>query len=170
MESFTRLLQAQTDMMVAQAKGAAVQNLPSLPCYTGEGTNAADDGFDKWIERFHERAKYAGWSEEEKLYQLKLQFGRTALDVFRMLPEGECETIHSAIFALKKRFMPADIEELRGLEFYHHAQGENESVEQLGLSIQQLGRKAFPTCTITGKHFDRLLKGRFYQVLLVKWQ
>lgn len=31
-----------------------------------------------------------------------------------------------------------------------------------------MGRKAFPS--ITGKDFDRLLKGRFYQALLVKWQ
>ncbi len=43
-----------------------------------------------------------------------------------------------------------------------------ESIEQLGIKIQHLGRKAFPS--IVGKDFDRLLKGRFYQALLVKWQ
>ncbi len=72
------------------------------------------------------------------------------------------------VSALKKQFRPADIEELRGLEFHHHTQGDGEPIEQLGISIQQLGRKAFPS--ITGKDFDRLLKGRFYQALLVKWQ
>ena len=70
--------------------------------------------------------------------------------------------------ALRKRFQPADIEELRGLDFHHRMQGDGETVEQLGISIQQLGCKAFPT--ISGKDFDRLLKGRFYQALLVKWQ
>ena len=41
-------------------------------------------------------------------------------------------------------------------------------MEAVGRSIQHLGRKAFPS--ITGKDFDHLLKGRFYQALLVKWQ
>jgi len=43
-----------------------------------------------------------------------------------------------------------------------------ETVEQLGISLQQLGRKAFPS--MLGKEFDRLLKGRFFQALNVKWQ
>ena len=84
-----------------------------------------------------------------------------------MLPASEKEKVESAISALKKRFKPGGIEELRGLEFHHRTQGD-ETVEQLGMSLQQLGRKAFPT--IVGKDFDRLLKGRFYQALLVKWQ
>ena len=84
-----------------------------------------------------------------------------------MLPDSDKSGIEQAIAAFRKRFKPGGIEELRGLEFHHRAQGE-ETIEQLGLSIQQLGRKAFPS--ITGKDFDRLLKGRFYQALLVKWQ
>jgi hypothetical protein len=63
---------------------------------------------------------------------------------------------------LKKHFKPGDIEELRGLEFHHHTQTTTEMIEQLGLSVQQLGRKAFPT--IVGKDYT------FYQALLVKWQ
>ena len=166
-ETMTRLLQAQADAMAAQAKAVAVQHLPALPCFTGEGEDATDDGFDKWLERFQERAKYAGWSESDQLYHLKLCLDKTALDVYRMLPDGEKKTIDLAILALRKRFQPGGIEELRGLEFHHLTQG-SETIEQLGLRIQQLGRKAFPT--IIGKDFDRLLKGRFYQALLVKWQ
>ena len=63
--------------------------------------------------------------------------------------------------------MISSLQERTSLEFHHKTQG-NETIEQLGLGIQQLGRKAFPS--ITGKEFDRLLKGRFYQALLVKWQ
>ena len=40
-----------------------------------------------------------------------------------------------------------------------------QSIEQLGLQLQTLARKAFPESS--GKEFDRLLKGRF---LLPKWQ
>lgn len=36
METFTQLLKVQMDAMTAQAKAVAVQNLPSLACYTGE--------------------------------------------------------------------------------------------------------------------------------------
>ena len=53
-----------------------------------------------------------------------------------MLPDHERETIDCAVTALKKHFKPADIEELRGLEFHHQAEGSDEMIEQLGISIQ----------------------------------
>ena len=165
--SMTWLLQAQADAMAAQAKAVALQSLPPLPRFTGEGPDLSDDGFDRWMERFRERADFAGWSESDQLYHLKLSLDKTALDVFRMLPDSDKSGVEVVVAALRKRFKPGGIEELRGLEFHHRTQGD-ETIEQLGLSIQQLGRKAFPS--IAGKDFDRLLKGRFYQALLVKWQ
>jgi hypothetical protein len=39
-----------------------------------------------------------------------------------------------AVAALKSRFKPVDIEELRGMEFHQLMQGE-ESVEKLGLQL-----------------------------------
>ena len=167
LETFTHLLKAQTDVMVAQAKATALQNLPRLPKYTGEDSDTANGGFDRWIESFRERAKFADWSASDQLYRLKLHLDKTALDVFCMLPASDIENVESAIEVLRKRFKPRDIEELRGLEFHHKIQG-SDTIEQLGISIQQLGRKAFPS--ITGKDFDRLIKGQFYQALLVKWQ
>ena len=44
----------------------------------------------------------------------------------------------------------------------------DESVEQLGADLLDLGRKAFPT--ISGAEFDRIIKGRFFQALHTKWQ
>ena len=72
-----------------------------------------------------------------------------------------------AIRSLRKRFLLLDIEELRGLEFHQLTQ-EKQSVEKLGMDLQKLARKAFPKMDV--KEFDRLLKGRFYQALLPKWQ
>ena len=92
---------------------------------------------------------------------------KTANDVFRILPDEDKNDFDKAVKALQKQIKPADIEELRGLEFHHLIQGED-TIEQLGMNIQLLGRKAFPT--IVGKDFDRLLKGQFFQALLVKWQ
>ena len=44
----------------------------------------------------------------------------------------------------------------------------SESVEQLGIKLMSLGRKAFPK--FCEAEFDHMLKGRFFQVLLPKWQ
>ena len=155
------LLKAQTDVM---AKAAAVQSLPPLSCFRGEGDDLLDDGYDKWVEKFRERAWLANWSPEDQLYQLKLHLQKTARNVFRMLPRSECNNVESAIAALNNRFKLRDIEDPRGLEFNHKTQGER--INQLCISIQQLGRKASPS--IMDKDLDCLLKGRFYQALLVK--
>ena len=53
----------------------------------GEGSDAVEDGFDKWIRKFRERAKFAGWSAADQLYQLELHLDKTALDMFHMLPD-----------------------------------------------------------------------------------
>ena len=45
---------------------------------------------------------------------------------------------------------------------------QDESIEQLGIELQNLGRKAFPQ--MKEKELDRLLKGRFFQALNSKWQ
>ena len=88
--------------MAAHARATAVQELPALPLYTGEGKRAADDGFERWIERFKERAKVAGWNTEHQLYQLKVHLDQTASDVFRMIPETECDTFKKGVAALGK--------------------------------------------------------------------
>ena len=59
-QSMTRLLQAQTEIMTTQAKAAALQTLPTLSSFTGEGADVSDDSFDKWLEKFQESAKFAG--------------------------------------------------------------------------------------------------------------
>lgn len=45
---------------------------------------------------------------------------------------------------------------------------EKQTVEELGTQLQKLARKAFPDSN--DKELDRMLKGRFYQALLPKWQ
>jgi hypothetical protein len=94
METFAHLLKVQADVMAAQAKPVAVQNLPALSCYTGEDGDATDNGLDRWLKSYRERATFTNWSEEDQLHQLKLHLeDKTALDVFRMLPPTERGTI-----------------------------------------------------------------------------
>lgn len=81
-----------------------------------------------------------------------------------MLTAEEKSSYDSTVIALKKRFHSLDIEELRGLEFHQLKQ----TVGEIGVHLQKLARKAFPGSN--QKEFDRMLKGRFYQALLPKWQ
>ena len=101
MEAMTRLMQVQAEAMAAQAKATVVQHLPPLSRFTGEGTDIADDAFDKWVELFKERAKFAGWGSGDQLYHLKTHLDKTALEVYRILPESSKATAEDAISALR---------------------------------------------------------------------
>ena len=165
--TMTTLLKAHTEAIAAQTQATAAQHLPPLKAFTGEGKQVEEDGFERWIEQFEERAKVAGWSIEQQLHQLKLLLEKTALRVLRALPDTDQNRYQKVVDALRVRFKAVDIEELRGMEFHHRVQ-KDETIEDLGLELQALGRKAFPS--IQGREFDRLLKGRFFQALHVKWQ
>ena len=135
--------------------------------FSGEGIQSGEDGFDRWLEQFEERAKLVGWSGDHKKYQLKMLLDRNAFQAYRLLPESVNSSYKDTVEALQKRFKPVDIEELRGLEFHQLTQM-SQSVEQLGIQLQKLAMRAFPA--LEGRELDRLLKGRFFQALLPKWQ
>ena len=166
-QSMNKLLKAQSEILTVQTQAVAIQGLPPLKKFLGDVIDSEEDSFEKWLELLEERAKLAGWTEEYKLYQLKVHLDGNALQFFRMLPTETQKAYSEVVSRLKKRFQPVDIEELRGLEFNQKMQG-GETVEQLGITLQKLGRKAFPG--LKGKEFDRLLKGRFFQALHQKWQ
>ena len=84
-----------------------------------------------------------------------------------MLSKETKQSYSAVVEALRKRFQPVDIEELRGAEFYQIYQ-KNESVEEIGIKLQAAARKAFPS--LIGKEHDRLMKGRFFQSLAPRWQ
>ena len=52
------------------------QSFPPLPAFTGE---SEEDNFERWLESFEDRAKVAGWSSEQSLYQLKCHLSKTVL-------------------------------------------------------------------------------------------
>ena len=166
-QSVARLLEAQRVMMAAQVQAMAAQSVPPLRKFGGEEFNTEEGSFDRWIEGFEERAIATGWSDEQRLFQLKAHLEKTAEHAVRMLPAAEKSKYGSIVSALKKRFRSLDIEELCGLEF-HQLMQDNQTVEEVGVRLQKLARKAFSG--IGPKEFDRLLKGRFYQALMPKWQ
>ena len=163
----TQLLETQRLMMETQAKAMSTQAVPPLRVFTGDDPDAEDDTFERWLEGFEECAKMCKWDEEQKLFQLKLHLQKTAEHVVCMMPAERRKEYDCVVDVLRKRFRSLDIEELKGLEFHQLMQG-NLSVEQLRMKLQRLARKAFPESP--EKDFDQLLKGRFYQALLPKWQ
>ena len=167
LESLEKFIEAQTKMMSVHARAMTVQNFPPLPQFTGEEIDCEEKSFERWHAKFEERAVLAGWEDKQKLHQLKFLLAKTALRVFEMLPESRRTAYASAVESLKNRFRPIDIEELRGLEFIQRMQT-SETVEKLGLDLVSLGRRAFPK--ICEDEFDRMIKGRFFQALLPKWQ
>ena len=162
--TMAKLLKAQTEAIAAQTQAAAAQHLPPLKPFTGEDVQVGEKTFERWLELFEERAKLAGWEPTQQLHQLKLLLDKTALRAFCTFQPADRENYSRATAALQKRFKLVDIEELRGLEFHHKVQ----SIEELGMELQALGHKAFPSSH--GREFDRLLKGRFFQAIHVKWQ
>ena len=48
---------------------------------------------------------------------------------------------------------------------FHQLMQEDQTVEELGLELQRLAKRAFPV--LKGKDFDRLMKSRFFQALLL---
>jgi hypothetical protein len=75
-QSTAKLIQAQTDMMAAQIKAMAAQSLPPLVHFSGEGSLAGEESFDRWLEHFEERAGVAGWSEDRKKYRLRMHLDK----------------------------------------------------------------------------------------------
>ncbi len=104
----TRLLQSQTEGMAAQAKAVTVQLYPPYPALLEKENKCRTTG--AWVEKLQEKAVFAGWTPSDQLYQLKLHLDKTALDIFRMLPDVEKSCATSVIAALKKRFRSTDIE------------------------------------------------------------
>ena len=67
-EMITRLFEAQTQLFAAQVHAAT---LPPLTNFEGQsGVDDDDDGFERWLEKFEERAKLSKWTDEVKLCQL----------------------------------------------------------------------------------------------------
>ena len=134
--------------------------------YSGEGIQSSEEGFDRWIEQF-KGAKLVGWSEHRKRYNLKMLLDKSAFQTYGLLPDDVKSNYSATVEALRSRFKPVDIEELRGMEFHQLIQTD-QSVEALGLALQRLAKRAFSM--LKGKDFYRLVKGRFFQALLPRWQ
>ena len=119
--------QTQTAMVAAQTRAMSAQSLPPVLTYSGEGEQSLEDGFERWIEQFEERARLAEWSEDLRRYHLKMRLSKAAFQTYRLLPEDIKASYSATVSVLRSKFKPVDIEELRGMEFHQLVQ-KNQSV------------------------------------------
>ena len=82
---FQAFLESQQKFLPTQTNALAVQSAPPLPTFTGDNVDAEDNSFEKWLERFEERATLFVWEETQKCYQLNSHLAKTALQVFQLL-------------------------------------------------------------------------------------
>ena len=114
---FESFLETQAKLLDRQATAAAVSSAPPLDSFTGEDLESHDHSFERWLSRFEERASMLSWTDELKLYHLKQHLSKTALQVLELLPSSTRSSYSTLVEALKARFKPVDIEELRGCNF-----------------------------------------------------
>ena len=131
-------------MLAVQTNALAVQSSPPLPLFTGEDLETEANSFDRWLDRFEERATILAWLEKQKCCHIKQLLSRTASQIFDLLLVETRTSYATLVTALKTRFKPVDIEELRGLEL-HQLMQTDQTVEKLGLQFMQLAKKAFPS-------------------------
>ena len=65
----TCMFEAQTQLLATQVQAAA---LPLLTSFEGQNSTDDDNGFERWLEKFEERAKLAKWNDDVKLCQFIL--------------------------------------------------------------------------------------------------
>ena len=83
-QQLTQLVQTQTAMVASQTRVMSVQSLPPVPSYSGEGEQCLEDGFERLVKQYEERARLAGWSEDLRRYQLKMRLSKTAFQTYRL--------------------------------------------------------------------------------------
>ena len=105
-QQLTQLVQTQTAMVAAQTRAMSALSLPPIPTYSGEGEQCLEEGFERWVEQFEERAPLAGWSEDLRHYHLKMKLSKTAFQTYRLLPDNVKASYSATVSALRSKFKP----------------------------------------------------------------
>ena len=71
--------ETQSQLLTVQVQAAT---LPPLVSFDGQ-CDSDEMEFERWLERFEERARLAKWTEETKLCQLKLYLSKVADQAFQ---------------------------------------------------------------------------------------
>lgn len=98
--------------------------------------------FDAWTCRM--QIVLQGLSEEQKLSQLELGLGDSALKTFRLLPEEDRKDLKTALGALRPYYVVRTPTQVARTALFTCKQLPGESVREFVRKIRQLGKEAFP--------------------------
>ena len=116
-----------------------VGNAPPLEPFVGEG---ADMFFEEWLPSFERVATWNGWGEAEKLIQLAGHLRGKALQEWSLLNTADTAGYREATSVLKERLDPTR-KALAVQDFRHLSQGQQESVADFILHLEQTFRRAY---------------------------
>ncbi len=137
-ESTAGMRQAVTNA-VSESKEAVVSNF-ELKSFSGNVT----DNFDEWLKRFNRLAQANNWVDDRKKNILPYYLVGSAEQVYDNTTQAQRATFDALVAALKDKFKPAQLSDLRSVELHSHCQGAKESVGDFAQAIQKLTKQAYP--------------------------
>ena len=152
-EMMVKLFETQSQLIAAQVKDATLLPLAGF----NEQSDRDKLEFERWLERFEDRARLAKWTEETKLCQLKLHLSKVADQAFQMLFKDVKSSYERVVDTLKERFGSVEMKEWKSMEFHRRVQSD-ETILELGMDLQKLTRRAFPL--MADKELDRMFSIR----------
>ena len=100
---FQGFLESQAKLLAVQTNALAVQSAPPLASFTGEDIETETNSFERWLDKFEDRATMLSWTGEQKCYHIKQLLTKGALKVFDLLPSETRSNYSELIAALNDR-------------------------------------------------------------------
>ena len=67
---FQGFLESQAKLLAVQTNAMAVQSAPPLTPFTGEDIETEANSFERWLDKFEDRATLLSWTGEQKCYHI----------------------------------------------------------------------------------------------------
>ncbi len=124
---------------VTENKEAVVSNFELKPFHAN-----ISDNFDEWLKRFNRLAQANNWADNRKKNILPYYLVGSAEQTYDNTTQAEHATFAALVTALKEKFKPAQLSDLRSVELHSRFQGAKESVGDFAQAIQKLTKQAYP--------------------------
>ena len=119
------------------------QQLPSLPCFSGEQMDGDGENFSEWLEWLELVANTCRWDNQAKLVNVATRLRGSASRFYRSCTPQQRSNYHALTEALRKRFTPVQIQSVQSSRFHERKQGPHESVDDYAQELQQLFHRAY---------------------------
>ena len=119
------------------------QQLPSMPCFSGEQMDGDGENFSEWLEWLELVANTCRWDNQAKLVNVATHLCGSASRFYRSCTPQQRSNYHALTEALRKRFTPVQIQSVQSSRFHERKQGPHESVDDYAQELQRLFHRAY---------------------------